>query len=429
MGLVTGACLSDFGHTVTCVDIDAEKIELLYKGVIPIYEPGLEPIVVRNVNNGRLTFTTDIQEAVTNNSIIFIAVGTPPTSEGHADLQYVEAVAREIAKHMNDYKVIVNKSTVPIGTGQAVKSWIQEELHRRNKEVDYAVVSNPEFLREGSAVQDFTHPDRIVIGADDEQATAIIKDVYRVLYLNEAPFIETNLETSEMIKYASNAFLAMKITFINEIANLCDKVGANVQTVAKAMGRDGRISPKFLHAGPGYGGSCFPKDTAALAQIGVQHGSPLTLVEQTIQANQYQKLHMAHKIESALGTVTNKKLAILGLAFKPNTDDMRDAPSITILETLAKKGATFTAFDPVAMEQAKLALAPINESITYCADEYEAIADADALVIITEWNQFRSLDLERVQALLKQPYFFDLRNIYKRADMENRGFYYYSVGQ
>lgn len=429
VGLVTGACLSDFGLNIICVDNDKEKIDSLHKGIIPIYEPGLELIVERNVYYKRLSFTTDIKMAVEEADVIFIAVGTPPAEDGSADLQYVEAVARDIGRYMNGYKVIVDKSTVPIGTGQRVKGWVKEELEKRGVSYDFDVVSNPEFLREGSAVYDFTHPDRVVIGAESKKAMEIMKEVYRVLYLNETPFIETNIETAEMIKYASNAFLAMKITFINEVANLCEKVGADVQDVARAMGRDGRISPKFLNPGPGYGGSCFPKDTLALAKIGKQYGAPMTLVEQTVKANENQKMLMAKKIEDQLGDLKDKQLAILGLAFKPNTDDMREAPSITILNELAQKGARFKVYDPQAYKEAKWRLENIKDRITYCDNEYETMEDSDALVIITEWNQFRKLDLDRVKKLLKQPYFFDFRNIYRKEYMEKQGFHYFGVGQ
>lgn len=330
---------------------------------------------------------------------------------------------------MNGYKVIVDKSTVPIGTGQRVKGWIKEELKNRWVDYDFDVVSNPEFLREGSAVHDFSHPDRVVIGAESEKAMDIMKRVYSVLYLNETPFIEANIETAEMIKYASNAFLAMKITFINEVANLCDKVGANAQDVAKAMGRDGRISPKFLNPGPGYGGSCFPKDTLALAEIGKKFDSLMTLIETTVKANENQKVIMAQKIEDELGDLNGKELAILGLAFKPNTDDMREAPAITILNELAKRGATFKVHDPIAFKEAKWRFENINDKITYCDDEYEAMDGSDAVVIITEWNQYRNLDLDRVKKLLKEPYFFDFRNIYRKDAMEKEGFRYIGVGQ
>lgn len=429
VGLVTGACLSDFGLNVLCMDNNKDKIEKLKQGIIPIYEPGLDVIVERNMANRRLAFTTDMKKAVEESDVIFIAVGTPPAEDGSADLRYVEAVARDIAHYMNGYKVIVDKSTVPVGTGQRVKQWVREELAKRGVDYEFDVVSNPEFLREGSAVYDFTHPDRVVIGAETLRAFERMKQVYRVLYLNETPFIETNLETAEMIKYASNAFLAMKITFINEIANLCEKVGADVQDVAKAMGRDGRIGPKFLHPGPGFGGSCFPKDTMALAKIGREYGAPVTLIEQTVKANEAQKMLMVAKIREGLGSLVGKQLAILGLAFKPNTDDMREAPALVILNELAKQGMRFKVYDPKAMEEAKWRLANLKDQITYCQSEYEAIDGCDALVILTEWNQFRSLDLPRVKKLLKEPYFFDLRNIYKREMMEEAGFYYFGVGQ
>lgn len=429
VGLVSGACLSDFGLNVICVDNDSEKIEKLNMGIIPIYEPGLDAFVERNCYYKRLCFTTDIGKAVRESDIIFIAVGTPSKEDGSADLKYVESVARDIARYMNGYKVIVNKSTVPVGTGQRVKRWVMEELEKRGSQFEFDVVSNPEFLREGSAVYDFTHPDRVVIGTESIKALEYMKRVYSVLYLNETPFIETNIETAEMIKYASNAFLAMKITFINEIANLSEKVNANVQDIARAMGRDGRISPKFLHPGPGFGGSCFPKDTRALAEIGKQYGSPVTLIEQTVIANEKQKLLAAKKVEDAMGDLSGKQLAILGLSFKPNTDDMREAPSLTIINELAKKGARFKVYDPIACEEAKKWLKNINDKITYCENEYEAMKGCDAVLIITEWNQFRNLDLQRVKTLLKQPYFFDFRNLYKIDAMEEKGFMYFGIGQ
>ncbi|HQC50715.1 MAG TPA: UDP-glucose/GDP-mannose dehydrogenase family protein [bacterium] len=428
VGLVTGVCLSDFGHHVVCVDSDPKKIEKLNNGETPIYEPGLLPIVERNRYYGRIKFTTDTREAVKNCDIVFIAVGTPPAEDGSADLKHVEDAAREIARAMNGYKVVVDKSTVPIGTGQKVKGWISEELKNRNVDHPFDVVSNPEFLREGSAVQDFTHPDRVVVGAESERAISMMKDVYRVLYLNETPFVETNLETAEMIKYASNAFLAMKITFINEIANLCEKVGANVQDVARAMGKDGRISPKFLHAGPGYGGSCFPKDTKALADIGKKLEARLYLVEQSIESNEKQKRLMAEKVAATMGDLKGKRIAVLGLAFKPNTDDMRESPAITIMNDLAARGAHFSAYDPKAIGEAKWRLENMKEHITYCSDEYAAIEGADAVMILTEWNQFRSLDLDRVKKSMKGNHFFDFRNIYRRSEMEERGFVYCGVG-
>jgi len=428
VGLVTGVCLSDFGHHVVCVDNDPKKIEKLNNGELPIYEPGLLPIVERNRYYGRIKFTTDTRKAVESCDIVFIAVGTPPAEDGSADLRHVEDAAREIARAMNGYKVVVDKSTVPIGTGRKVKNWISEELKNRNVDHPFDVVSNPEFLREGSALQDFTHPDRVVVGAESERAISMMKDVYRVLYLNETPFVETNLETAEMIKYASNAFLAVKITFINEVANLCEKVGANVQDVARAMGKDGRISPKFLHAGPGYGGSCFPKDTKALVDIGKKAEARLHLVEQSIESNEKQKHRMAEKVAATMGDLKGKKIAVLGLAFKPNTDDMRESPAITIMNDLAARGARFSAYDPEAINEAKWRLENIKEHIAYCSDEYAAIDKADAVMILTEWNQFRNLDLDRVKKSLKGNHFFDFRNIYRRQEMEERGFVYCGVG-
>ncbi len=428
VGLVTGVCLSDFGHHVVCVDNDPKKIEKLNNGELPIYEPGLLPIVERNRYYGRIKFTTDTRKAVESCDIVFIAVGTPPAEDGSADLRHVEDAAREIARAMNGYKVVVDKSTVPIGTGRKVKNWISEELKNRNVDHPFDVVSNPEFLREGSALQDFTHPDRVVVGAESERAISMMKDVYRVLYLNETPFVETNLETAEMIKYASNAFLAVKITFINEVANLCEKVGANVQDVARAMGKDGRISPKFLHAGPGYGGSCFPKDTKALVDIGKKAEARLHLVEQSIESNEKQKHRMAEKVAATMGDLKGKKIAVLGLAFKPNTDDMRESPAITIMNDLVACGARFSAYDPEAINEAKWRLENIKEHIAYCSDEYAAIDKADAVMILTEWNQFRNLDLDRVKKTLKGNQFFDFRNIYRRQEMEERGFVYCGVG-
>jgi len=429
VGLVTGACIADFGLKVICVDNNQEKIDTILSGKIPFYEPGLDLVVSRNISNMRLSFSTDLSIAVKESDVIFIAVGTPQDEDGSADLSYVHKVAEEIGKSINGYKVIVNKSTVPIGTGKAVKSIINDELQKRGEEIVFDVVSNPEFLREGSAVYDFTHPDRVVIGCETDRARTIMKNVYRVLFLNETPFVETNIETAEMIKYAANSFLAMKIAFINEIANLCEKVGANIQQVAYAIGKDGRISPKFLHPGPGYGGSCFPKDTHALAAIGRKFDSPVSLIETTINANILQKKLSAIKVIEKLGGVDGKTLAILGLAFKQNTDDMRDAPAITILNMLAENGAKFRVYDPVAMEEAKKAFKNIADKMEYCSSEYEAAEGADALVILTEWNQFRSLDFTTLQEKLKNPILFDFRNIYKRDDVEERGFTFYAVGQ
>ncbi|MCY8939247.1 UDP-glucose dehydrogenase family protein [Peribacillus frigoritolerans] len=428
VGLVSGAILSDFGHTVTCVDVNENKISDLKKGIIPIYEPGLETIVQKNHYYKRLDFTTDIQHAVENNDVIFIAVGTPPADDGSADLQFVLSVAQSIGTYMNGYKVIVDKSTVPVGTGQKVKDMINSTLLEREVEYPFDVVSNPEFLREGSAVQDFTHPDRVVIGAESQRAFEIMKEVYRVLYLNETPLVETNIETAEMIKYAANAFLAMKITFINEIANVCEKVGADVQKVAKAMGQDGRISPKFLHAGPGYGGSCFPKDTMALAKIAQDYGETISLIETTVKANERQKMKMVDKIVNAMGDIEGKTLAILGITFKPNTDDMRDAPSLVILPELAKRGAKFKVYDPEGLKEGIWRLEGIKESITWSENTYEAIENTDATVILTEWNEFRTLDLDKVRDLNGGRFFFDLRNIYNKNVMLDEGFKYYGVG-
>ncbi len=429
VGLVTGAILSDFGHKVLCVDIDEVKINTLKNGIIPIYEPGLDIVVNKNVNEGRLLFSVDIKEAVEENDIIFIAVGTPPKDDGSADLQYVLTVAEDIANCMNGYKVIVDKSTVPIGTGQKVKKIIKSVLEKRGVNHQFDIVSNPEFLREGSAVYDFSHPDRVILGTESKRALDAMKEVYRVLYLNETPFIETNIETAEMIKYASNAFLAMKITYINEIANLCEKVGADVNHVAKAMGRDGRISPKFLHAGPGYGGSCFPKDTRALSYIAKEYGEEISLIETTVVANERQKFRMVKKITDAIGDLSGKVIAVLGLTFKPNTDDMREAPSLIIIPELVNLGAIIKAFDPEGEKEGSWRFEKIKSKIIFCGDEYEAITDADAIVILTEWNQFRNLDMDRVGKLMHGNYFFDLRNIYNRQMIEDKGFLYYAVGR
>ena len=446
VGLVSGACLADFGNTVTCFDTDSGKIECLKKGEIPIYEQGLEAVVKRNMADKRLRFADSLSSAVSDNDVIFIAVGTPPREDGSADLSHVESAARSIGKLINSYKVVVNKSTVPIGTARKVKAWLEEEISKRiasgelstgseknnetHNEKYFDVVSNPEFLREGSAVYDFTHPDRIIIGAESSLALSIMKDVYRSLYLNETPYIETNFESAETIKYASNAFLAVKITYINEIANLCEKLGADVKDVAKGMGLDGRISPKFLNPGPGYGGSCFPKDTKALARIGRDAGSPLSLVERAIAANENQKSLALLKIENAFGgSLHGKTAAILGLAFKPNTDDMRESPAITICQGLAEKGMKLRIYDPEAMKEAQWRLEGIKDALYFAGDEYDAIKDSDALVIITEWNQFRNLNLDKVKELLRQPYFFDLRNIYSPEQIESAGLRYFCTGR
>ncbi|AZN39085.1 UDP-glucose dehydrogenase family protein [Paenibacillus albus] len=429
VGLVTGSCLADFGMETMCVDTNAARINALQHGVVPIYEPGLSEMVIRNVQSQRLHFTLDIAEAVPFADVIYIAVGTPQMADGGVNLSDVMSVAEEIAAHMNEgYKVIVTKSTVPIGTSRKLKELIAERLHQRGSSARFDIVSNPEFLREGTAVYDFTHPDKVVIGAESDEAREIMKQVYRVLFLNETPFIHTTLESAEMIKYANNAFLAMKISFINEISGLCEAVGADVQQVAYAIGKDGRIGSKFLHAGPGYGGSCFPKDTHALAHIGRKHDAPMRLVEAAIEVNAQQQQRMVHKIERALGSLSGKRLAVLGLTFKPKTDDIRSAPALTIIRELAARGAQLRLFDPAGMEPARKELIDVNSSVQFCDDEYVAVQDCDGVVIVTEWHQFRNLDLERMQSLLHSPYFFDLRNIYNKERMLQLGFHYYGVG-
>jgi UDPglucose 6-dehydrogenase len=422
VGLVTGACFSEFGVFVTCIDKDKNKIESLKNGVIPFYEPGLEDLVKRNFKQGRLKFSTDIGESVEESLVIFIAVGTPPRGDGSADLSYVDDVAKEIANHIKSYKVIVTKSTVPVGTGERIRRIISKHL---KEEIDFDIVSNPEFLREGAAIEDFMRPNRVVVGARSQQAVAIMKDLYKPLYLIETPFVITNIETAELIKYASNSFLATKVSFINEMSNLCEKVGADVNVVAKGMGLDGRIGPKFLHAGPGFGGSCFPKDTKALLKIASDHNVKLGIVDAAIKANERQMLFASEKIKSAFNDIKGKTIAILGLSFKPNTDDIREAPAISIIQSLLNAGANIRAYDPVAMDNTKTVL----PDITYCNDAYDACEGADAVVIVTEWNQFRNLEMERVKQLLKQPYFFDLRNIYDPQKMQALGFRYYSVGR
>jgi len=428
VGSVSGACLADFGNNVICVDNNSDKIESLKKGIVPIFEPGLDAVVERNFKSGRLLFTTDLSSALKESNIVFIAVGTPPMDDGSADLGFVEEAARQIGRIITQYTIIVDKSTVPVGTARKVISWVKEELDKRKIKIEFDVVSNPEFLREGTAVYDFMHPDRVVIGSESENAVSIMKDVYRALYLNETPFIVTNLESAEMIKYASNAFLAVKITYINEIANLCEKTGANINDVSRAMGKDGRIGSKFLHSGPGYGGSCFPKDTRALAKIGRDNDAIQSIVESTIESNELQKIKAAKKIESVLGELKEKTIAILGLAFKQNTDDMRESPSITICNYLAEKGANLRLFDPAAMTEAKWRLESIKNSIYLACDEYDAAKGSHALVIATPWNQFRNIDLLRIKNLLEAPYFFDLRNIYKSHEVVSKGLKYYCIG-
>lgn len=423
VGLVTGTCFADLGVNVTCIDNDTRKISKLKDGKIPIYEPGLEEMVKTNVSEGRLSFTTDIAEGVTNSLVIFIAVGTPQGEDGSADLQYVDQVAKEIALNMTDYKVIVTKSTVPVGTGARIRKIIEANQKRK---VEFDIVSNPEFLREGSAIEDFMRPDRVVIGADSDQAIAIMKDLYKPLFLIETPFVITNIESSEMIKYASNAFLAVKISFINEIANMCELAGADVHTVARGMGLDGRIGPKFLHAGPGYGGSCFPKDTKAIVQIAQNIGYNLEIIPAAIHVNEVQRIRMVEKISSALGgNIKGSTIGFLGLAFKPNTDDMREAPSIKIIEKLQEMGASIQAFDPAAMEESKRDL----KNIKYCEDPYQAVTGCDACVLITEWNQFRKMDLQKIKELMKKDVFVDLRNVYDPEQVRAAGFKYVCVGR
>jgi UDPglucose 6-dehydrogenase len=422
VGLVTGACFAEFGVDVTCVDIDAAKIARLTRGEIPIYEPGLEQLVNKNAAAGRIHFTTDLSAAVEQALVIFLAVGTPPRADGSADLSYIEEAARQIARAMNGYKVVVTKSTVPVGTGARVRRIIQEHQPRA---CNFAVVSNPEFLREGAAIDDFMRPDRVVIGSNDEEATAIMRDLYRPLYLIETPFVITTVEAAELTKYAANAFLATKISFINEIANLCERVGADVHDVARAIGMDNRIGRKFLHAGPGFGGSCFPKDTQALVHIAREYGADAQIVNAVIEVNMRQRRLMVEKIERLLGELKGKEIAVLGLAFKPKTDDMRDAPSVDIINALVAGGARVRAYDPVAMDAARAQL----PDITYAADEYATVEGADALVFITEWNQFRALDMERIRGLLRQPKIADLRNIYEPDAMRALGFEYVGVGR
>jgi UDPglucose 6-dehydrogenase len=423
VGLVSGACLADFGHEVICVDLDEAKIAGLIAGRMPIYEPGLDALVATNVREGRLSFTTDLAPAVSAADAVFIAVGTPSRrGDGHADLTYVHDAARAIADAVSGFTVVVTKSTVPVGTGDAVEAIMRE----RRPDADIAVVSNPEFLREGAAIGDFKRPDRIVIGIEDERARAVMQEVYRPLYLNQAPILFTGRRTSELIKYAANAFLATKITFINEMADLCEKVGANVQEVARGIGLDNRIGGKFLHAGPGYGGSCFPKDTLALLKTAQDFGAPSRIVEAVVNVNDARKNAMASKVIAACGgSVKGKKIGVLGLAFKPNTDDMREAPALAILPALQAAGADVSAFDPEAMEQAK----PHLPGVHFAASAYLAIEDADVLVILTEWDQFRALDLGRIKTTLKAPVVVDLRNIYSPDEMKTRGFDYHSVGR
>ena len=422
VGLVTGTCFAEYGNDVVCVDIDSTKIEKLNRGEIPIYEPGLDTMVAKNVKAGRLKFTTDMKYAVENSLVIFVAVGTPQAQDGSADMRYVESVAKDIAKHMNGYKVIVNKSTVPVGAGK----WLKEVIQNHQKTpIHFSVVSNPEFLREGSAIEDFMRPNRVVIGAEDSEAMAIMKDLYSPLYLIETPIVMTNLASAELTKYAANAFLAVKISFINEIAIVCERVGADVHEVARGMGLDNRIGTKFLHPGPGYGGSCFPKDTLALLSIGAQHDYQFRIVEAAVKVNDLQRQVMVQKIKNILGSLEGKIIALLGLAFKPETDDIREAPAIDIIRALQSEGARIRAYDPVAIPPARQVL----QNVEFGEETYAIMPGADALVFVTEWNQFRSLDLARVRSLLKTPVVIDLRNIYDPLKMKENGFQYFCVGR
>jgi UDPglucose 6-dehydrogenase len=423
VGLVSGACFSEFGVTVTCVDKDAGKIDRLNRGEIPIYEPGLDELVAKNVKAGRLNFSLDLASSVADADAVFIAVGTPSRrGDGHADLSYVYGAAEEIARGINDYTVVVTKSTVPVGTGREVARIIR----KTRPDVDFGVASNPEFLREGSAIGDFLRPDRVVIGTDSDRARAVMRALYRPLYLIETPIVMTSLETAELIKYAANTFLATKITFINEIADLCEKVGADVHDVAKGIGLDGRIGKKFLHPGPGYGGSCFPKDTLALVRTAQDYGSPLRIVETVVDINDKRKKSMADRIvEACGGDVDGKTIAVLGVTFKPNTDDMRDSPSLDIIPALQAKGAVIRAFDPAGQHEAEKLL----PGVTWCGDTYETLEGASAIALLTEWNEFRVLDFKRARELMKTPVLVDLRNVYNPDDMEMAGFAYTCVGR
>ncbi len=422
VGLVTGACFAEFGVNVTCVDVDVEKISRLSDGVMPIYEPGLDQLVTKNTQAGRLRFTTDFRSSVEQALVIFLAVGTPAKENGAADLGYIEEAARAVAEYMNGYKVIVTKSTVPVGTGEHVRRLIRENQKKRT---NFGIVSNPEFLREGAAIDDFMRPDRVVIGSRDEEAVAIMRDLYRPLYLIETPFVITSLEAAELTKYAANAFLATKISFINEIANMCDRIGCDVHDVVRAIGMDGRIGRKFLHPGPGFGGSCFPKDTSALVSAARELGCDSLIVDAVIEVNRRQRVAMVPKIEKLAGGISGKTIAVLGLSFKPETDDMRAAPSVDIIRALVERGASVCAYDPVAIPQAK----KILPDIAYAEDEYTAVTGADMLVFMTEWNQFRALNMERVRELMRTPKIADLRNIYEPSAMRELGFDYTGVGR
>jgi UDPglucose 6-dehydrogenase len=449
VGLVTGTCLSEFGLNVTCMDLDARKIRELEEGRVPIYEPGLPPLIAKNAAARRLRFTTDMAEAVAASQVIFLALPTPPGEDGSADLQYLLAAAEAIAEHMTDYKVIVNKSTVPVGTGRRVMDVVRSRLRLRGLSFDFDVVSNPEFLREGSAIRDFMHPDRIVIGSDNERSREIVRDIYNVLYLIDTPFVFTSLETAELIKYASNAFLATKIAFINEVASLCDAANADIRDIAKAMGMDGRIGKYFLHPGPGFGGSCLPKDTRALVKIGQEHGVRMAIVDSVVQANETQRHRMVQRIETKLGGLEGKVVGVLGLAFKQGTDDIRESPAVAVTLEIVQKGGRVRVFDPQAMDNARrLPFAGIPSigggrddegapgefgggpaKLLYGDDEYDAAKGADALVILTEWNQFRHLDLPRLAGSMRGKHFFDFRNLYEPAEFTKLGLIYEGLGR
>jgi UDPglucose 6-dehydrogenase len=421
VGLVTGACLADFGMHVTGVDVDAEKVAALRRGEIPIYEPGLDELVRKNSKQRRLSFTTELGPALEEARVVFIAVGTPPKADGSADLKYIRQVAESIGAHLNDYKVIVTKSTVPIGTGQMIAQIVAEE----SSSEDFAVVSNPEFLREGSAIEDFMNPDRVVIGSRDPRAIDMMLEIYSPLRVADVPFVVTDVESAELIKYASNGFLATKISFINEVAHLCERLGADVETVARGMGLDERIGPKFLHPGPGYGGSCFPKDSRAVAQIARDHGLEFKIMDAVIEVNEITRNRMVGRIESAFDGLAGKTVAVLGLSFKPETDDIRESPALTIVDGLRESGASVRAFDPAAMDACR----ELWDDVVFCDSPYDAAKGADGLVIVTEWNRFRFLDTQRLKELLKEPLIIDLRNIYEPAKMGAAGFRYLSLGR
>lgn len=429
VGLVQGVIMADFNHNVTCVDIDIDKIKRLKRGEVPIYEPGLEELLNKNILRNKISFTSNIKSAIKNSEIIFIAVGTPPAMDGSADLQYVLNVAREIGENIENYKVIINKSTVPIGTGKLVKDTIENELKKRNSPVEFNIVSNPEFLREGKAVEDCLNPDRIVIGYNSIKALNIMKELYGKLIEKNIPFVFTNIETSEMIKYASNAFLAVKISFINEISLLAEKVGANTDDISLAMGMDNRISPKFLKCGPGYGGSCFPKDTKALVKIGDNVGEEMSVVKAAIYANEKQKFKIVEKIKKEMNGLEGKIIGILGLSFKPDTDDVRDAPSIDIIKHLINNGAKINAYCPKGMKEAKWRLRNFNNKILYCENEYEVSNKADSIVLITEWSQFENLDLNKIKKNMRDNFYFDLRNIHNKNTEIKKTFKYFPFGK